>query len=129
MTGTLFMFSGCRYWPSLLLLAAILVQPGWQAPALAIVECSRPEDCLGTDGPCGSRACVNNLCGFSFEPEGTPCGAPVGECGIRATCSGESSTCDLPAPSVKPASTPCGPEPMGECGIRGSCTGSSDVCS
>ncbi|MBI4703368.1 MAG: hypothetical protein HY744_19815 [Deltaproteobacteria bacterium] len=33
--------------------------------------CTSPSDCLGEDGFCGARTCVNSLCGWSYTEQGT----------------------------------------------------------
>jgi len=43
----------------------------------ATVECAVPEDCLGDDGECQARTCIDGMCGMSYDGLGWACSQGV----------------------------------------------------
>lgn len=51
-------------------------------------ECTKADDCMGTDTVCRTRTCVSGVCGIADAPAGTVTGnAKAGDC-LREVCDG-----------------------------------------
>lgn len=58
--------------------------------------CSKPEECPGTDGVCGTRTCAGGVCGVDPAPEGTPLPTDsIGDC-ARRECDGAGAVREVP---------------------------------
>lgn len=69
-------------------------------------ECYLPADCLGTDGVCSWRTCVEGGCGYHFEPAGTALeGQVAGDC-LVAACDGGGGVVQLDDLGDVPDDTP-----------------------
>jgi len=54
----------------------------------AVPPCVTPASCPGVDTDCQTRTCINGVCGFSFQPAGTPTSSQIpGDC-HRNECDG-----------------------------------------
>jgi len=71
------------------------------------VGCNGPEDCIGADGACSWRVCVDQECGVTNAPNGTSCNDNV-YCNGADSCSNGSCS--------QHAGNPCdGPDGDGDC--------------
>jgi hypothetical protein len=90
-----------------------------------IVQCIVAADCPGSDGVCGARTCVANVCGVSFSPSTTICRASAGVCDVAESCTGSNVNC--PTDVFQPSTTICRAS-AGVCDVAESCTGTSAAC-
>lgn len=66
------------------------------------VGCESPSECPGDDNECGTRTCVNQICGIDAVAAGTPVGQQTaGDC-VQVVCDGKGQVDTVADPSDAP---------------------------
>jgi hypothetical protein len=66
------------------------------------VGCETPSECPGDDNECGTRTCVNQICGIDAVAQGTPVGQQTaGDC-VQVVCDGNGQIDTVADPSDAP---------------------------